>query len=562
MQGNIVTVSRDGKLVNIEEDDLQKGDTLLLQAGDLVPADLTLTEARGLELDEWDLTGETVPVARRVNGDTVYVYRGSRVTRGEGRGVVTATGEDTEYAECLKQSWERSEYKLPRLLSKTTLLLLIVLLPPFIFASFRYDNRAAVALLAGALAVSTILLANSDLFGYLVTAREARRIEQHGIRLRDPASLEVAERLNVVCLDKTGVMTARDLKVKRIHLADAVPDLASFAAGDEVTRLIRIGCALCNDVAYAEKASLANPIDQALIAFARAHGTDIAEAQREYKRIYDQPFDSEARYMVSGFKSRDETLYFAKGDPEVVLKMCPTYVSESGREQRAGWPIWMSMRTCSNTISETGDIVIALAYAPCSAEIPPSGYTFLCLIQLENPLQPSLPHVLKELKGLGIRTVMLTGDRPETALKVGTEAGLVAGQNLYLTGKEIARMGVGDVGQQATYVSIFARLLPSQKGLLVRLLQRPNGIVAMVGDGANDTVALKAADIGIAFGSNASPLARRVSQIFINDLTDLVTIVRGARRIRQSLAYLAALRAMILLAIFLGLYVWLLKMIW
>ncbi len=185
MQGNIVTILQHGKPVNIEDDDLQKGDILLLQAGDLVPADLKLTEARGLELDEWDLTGEIVPVARRVNGDDVYVYRGSRVTRGDGRGVVTATGEETEYAECLKQSWERPRYGLPRLLSKTSLLLLVVLLPPFTTALLRYDNHVAVALLAGAVAVLTILVENSDLFDYLVTTREARRIEQHGIRLRD-----------------------------------------------------------------------------------------------------------------------------------------------------------------------------------------------------------------------------------------------------------------------------------------------------------------------------------------------------------------------------------------
>jgi len=123
-------------------------------------------------------------------------------------------------------------------------------------------------------------------------------------------------------------------------------------------------------------------------------------------------------------------------------------------------------------------------------------------------------------------------------------------------------MGAWDIGQQATYVSIFARLLPSQKGLLVRLLQRTNGIVAMVGDGANDTVALKAADVGIAFGGNASPIARRVSQIFINDLADLVTIVQGARRIRQSLNGLAEIRAIVLISTLLGLYAWLLKMIW
>lgn len=552
MQGNTVTILQHGKPVNIAEDDLRKGDTVLFQTGDLVPADLVLTEARGLELDEWELTGEIAPVAKRVDGEDVYVYRGSKVTRGNGQGVVTATGEETEYANCLKQSWERTQYRLPPLLSRTSLLLLVLLFPPFAGALLRCDNRVALGLLAVAVAVLIVVLENSDLFDCLVTVREAHRIEEHSIRLRDLASLEMVERLKVVCLDKTGVMTARDLKVKWIHLADAVPDLAAFAAADEVARLIRIGCALCNDVFYAEKADLANPMDRALIAFARAQGTDIAAAQQVYRRIYDKPFDSEARYMACGFEADGETLYFAKGDPDVVLKMCRSYVTQSGGEQQADWSFWTATRAHGESVSRMGDIAIALAYGVGTPENPPVRYTFLGLIQLENPLLPCVPHVLKELRGAGIRTVMLTGDRVESTLKIGAEAGLLAGQNLYLTGKQIARMGAWDIGEQATFVSVFARLLPSQKGLLVRLLQRTSGVVAMVGDGANDTVALKAADIGIAFGRDASPIARRVSQVFINDLADLVTIVQGARRRRQSLDDLAAIRAIMLIAIILG----------
>ena len=127
-------------------------------------------------------------------------------------------------------------------------------------------------------------------------------------------------------MDKTGVLTTRDLTVKEIYLADGPCDLAYFGTNEAPATLVRTGCALCNDVIYAEKASLAAPIDRALIAFAQASGTAIADAHQAYRRVYDKPFDSEERYMACGFDFSGRTLFFAKGDPDVVLKMCGTYL--------------------------------------------------------------------------------------------------------------------------------------------------------------------------------------------------------------------------------------------
>ncbi len=541
--------------VNVAEDDVRNGDVVLLQAEDLVPADLRLVEARGLEIDEWELTGEIAPVGKRVGGDA-FVYRGSRVVRGNGKGVVVATGANTEYEEILKQRWEQTKHERPSLIRARYLILLVILLPPLVVFSSRHGHYALIGLLYLAIAVVVVLLQNGELFKYVLTAIEARKIERQNIQIRDVTALDLVSRLDIVCLDKTGVLTTRHLEVKRIHFADETPDIASFSSDRKVVHLTRLGCALCNDVAFAEKMKQANSIDRALISFAAKNGMDLNETALRYNRIYDKPFDSEDRYMATGFQLNGENLYFAKGDPEVVLKMCRSYITASGIEKNADADFRQSIRAQANSINREGDIAIALAYSSGTSETAPLHYTYLCLIQLDNPLNLRVPDVVNKLKQAGIRTVMLTGDRLEAALAIGKEAGIDS--RYPLTGKDIAAMALAEVTKQCAYVSVFARLWPSQKGIVVRLFQNRETCVAMVGDGANDAIALRAADVGISFMENASPFATRVSQLLINDLADLLTIIRGARRIKRRAKYLALLRVLVLVSALFGLYAWML----
>jgi len=155
---------------------------------------------------------------------------------------------------------------------------------------------------------------------------------------------------------------------------------------------------------------------------------------------------------------------------------------------------------------------------------------------------------------------MLTGDRAETAIRIGRVTGIETDfyGRLFLTGKDIVKMPLSEVAKQSAYVSIFARLLPSQKGILVRQLQQRNGSVAMIGDGANDTIALRAADVGISFAENGSPLAKRVSKILINDLEDLLTIIQSANRIESQVWLLWVIRTLILVSVLIGSYAWML----
>lgn len=554
MAGNFVTIERADTIVNIPEHELRRGDVVLLQAGDLVPADVQLIEADGLEVDDWELTGELVPTARRVGEEDAVIYRGSRITRGHGKGLVIATGEETEYAKILKPSRERAGQTPLIFIKGKYLIPLVLLLPPVVMALRQGSRPVEVFLLAVLAAVVIILLQNDALFAHALTSVAARQLTQRHIRLRDTAALNIIGEVDIVCLDKTGVLTTREIEVRRVHFADGTAAGAATAPADERATLMGIGCALCNDVFFFEKLDQANPVDKALIAFAARNGYAIDDLARRYQRIYDQPFDSEARYMAAGFQQNDRQLYFVKGDPEVVLKMCRSQLTATGREQEIDPRFYDFIRTRLDAITQAGGIAIALACASGAAETPPRRYAFLGLIELENPLRPGVPEIVERLKQAGVRTIMLTGDRPESAAEVGRQARLEANPRLQLTGRQIARMSVADVAWQAAYVSIFARLLPSQKGVLVRLFQRGHHRVAMVGDGANDALALRAADVGISFVEDSSPIAAKASQVLINDLADLLTLIGSARRIKRWARSLRLFRLALLLALFLSAY--------
>ena len=200
-------------------------------------------------------------------------------------------------------------------------------------------------------------------------------------------------------------------------------------------------------------------------------------------------------------------------------------------------------------MSKDGSVVIALAYSATPPVGSPSSYIFLCLFQLENPLKAEAREVLHRLGERGIRNVILTGDKTETARRVAAQSGIGNGAKLYLTGRDIDKMSLSEVARQSEYVSVFARLMPSQKGTVVRLFQQRGHRVAMVGDGSNDVTALKVADAGISFFEQSSPLARRAAKVLINDLADVLLVVRMAVHIREQARLVAFFTRVIFLAL-------------
>jgi Ca2+-transporting ATPase len=318
--------------------------------------------------------------------------------------------------------------------------------------------------------------------------------------------------------------------------------------------LTRLACALCHDVYYIEKLEMASLIDKGMISFALNNDVDVSRLLRQSERIYDKPFDSENRYMACGYEIEDTAYYFAKGDPSVLVNMCRKYLNIDGAEKLLDADFLLQNRHNVEEITKDGDTAIALAYSSSNPEQNPKDYTFICLLRLENPLQASTKDTINIISSQKVRSLLVTGDKAETAVRIGIESGISPDSNAVLTGNAIERMAWYDVASQSAYCSVFARLTPSQKGLLILRLQQAGHKVVMVGDGPNDGVALKLADIGVSLTKNSSIIARRLSNILITDLSDLV-------KLKWSMQVLRILRILIITLILLGAYVWVFKYI-
>jgi Ca2+-transporting ATPase len=553
MTGDFVTIISDGKLINIDKSNLRIGDTVVLQTHDLVPADLKLVGANGLEVDEFDITGELLPVIKKVEDEDVILYAGTKITRGTGDGVVTTIGEETEYGKVLKQSWEQAEPYQFRLFEKKYLSLVLLLLLAFLIQAEYSNHVFALAVFYSILSLVLLLSQNEELHRHILVSKELAKLGRSGIQIRDTKALERMGDMDTFCFDKTGVLTTRQMMVKTVYFADGMIIADSAPTIDEsVFHWIKIACAVCNDVSIWEKLEQANPMDKALISFAMKNGVNVKELLQRHKRIYDKPFDSENRHMVSGFEMDGKEVYFAKGDAEVIQKMCGSYMTMMGGRKKIGAEFWHANRSNMEAINQNGNTVIALAYSNAST----TGYTFLGLLELENPLQVGVRETIRKITERGTRSILMTGDRAETAVSVAEACGITNDSNLVLTGRTLDRMESPEIARQSAYCSVFARLLPSQKGFLIRLLQQGGHCVGMIGDGVNDGIALKVADVGISFVENSSPVARRLAHILINTLDDLGRLVESAKRIKRRNGQLRIVRIGIMAASLIGVYAW------
>lgn len=553
----MVTILKGGKRVNIEEEELCQDDTVVLQTGDIVPADLKLIETRGLEIDEFDITGELLPVVKKADNTDVRLYMGSKVLKGTGKGIVVTVGNETEYGKIMGQSWEPEHPEDLPIIRGKYFIFVLLLLPAFVLLYFKLGDITFITSVYLLLSIISIGLQNDDLLRYLLIRQEQSIYQSHHIQICDPGTIERIGEIDTICFDKTGVLTTRDIRVSRICFPERSATPQTLSGKNGTDQLVLLGSALCNDVYFYEKVDQANPVDKALITFAQEQGINVQQLFSQVNHFYEKPFDSENRHMAMGVEiNNGESYYFAKGDPTVILEMCSTYQTQAGDVYKMDGEFRKRNISQLESIGQNGDSAIALAYATGSADTIPSKYTFLCMFQLENSLQPEAQEVIQAVKEAGIRSFLLTGDRAETAVKVGKVSGIVGDTNAFLTGRDIDKMGWSEAIRQASYCSIFARLIPSQKGVLIALLQQNGHSIAMIGDGPNDGIALRVADIGISFVKNSSQIARRMSKILINDIVDLRVLIEGAKRYRSRIKWGKLLSILILTAIIFGFYTW------
>ncbi len=527
-------VLREGQTQSVQAGALTPGDVVLLEAGNAVPADLRLIETHSLRIDESALTGESAPVDKTDRtlqeqdaplGDRFNMaYKGALVTHGRGKGLVVATGMDTEIGKIARMLQENEaatplQQRMSDFGRKLSYGVLAICALLFGAGLLRGEAPVNMLLLSISLAVAAIPEALPALIT-VALARGAGRLVKKNALIRKLPAVETLGSVNFICTDKTGTLTLNQMQVVQTeeHPTEIhpEPDISLFG----------LAVSLNHDVKMAEDGALrGDPTEIALLRFAQQKWSveTCRRVAQNYPREAELPFDSDRKCMTTVHRFGDRYLVFSKGAAEAIAARLVI-----GPDQAA-------MTAEAYAWADKGQRVIAYAYSVLDAIPHPFSYDtverdlhFAGLAGMIDPPREEVKAAITDCKTAGIRPVMITGDHPATAAAIAREIGILEPGGLMLTGLELQRMQPEVFEEQVEKIRVYARVSPDQKLQIVKALQKKNNFAAMTGDGVNDAPSLKAANIGVAMGINGTDVSKEAAHMILLD-DNFATIVRAVR---------------------------------
>jgi Ca2+-transporting ATPase len=531
-------VLRDSTARRVAARELVVGDMVLLAEGDRVPADMDLVEAASLAIDESLLTGESVPVAKDAasspqENDNARAFSGTLVTRGTGRGWVTATGERSALGR-IGQSLagiavestpiQRETHRVVKQVAAAGLSLAVVLAVAYGITQGDWLH----GVLAGLTFAMAVLPEELPVVLTLFLGLGAWRLAREKVLARSIPAIERLGATTVLCVDKTGTLTANRMTVRRLWSEEAVCDplrSAGIALQEELHGVLEYAVLASHRRAF-------DPMESAIAAAGQHLLSGTEHLHAEWTLIDDYPLSPEMLAMSRVWQSPDrrERLIAAKGAPEAIVDLCHMDAGQSAR-----------VAAQVRAMAQEGLRVLGVAQATFGADWLPKlqhdfEFRFLGLVGLEDPVRPDVPGAIAECREAGIRVVMMTGDHSATAISVARQAGLSVDAPA-ITGVELTGLSDEALAARLADTSIFSRVQPDQKLRLVRAFAARGDVVAMTGDGVNDAPALKAAAIGVAMGARGTEVAREAAALVLlnDDFASLVTAVRYGRRVFANL---------------------------
>lgn len=558
-------VRRNGDKIEVWAQDVVRGDVVLLEAGDLVPADGRLLLTAGLEVDESALTGESMPVNKTTEVlGAVDLPLGERanlllmntlLTRGRAEMLVIATGARTEMGRLSQELAATSEAPTPLQmqldqLGKRLGAIAVTLVGLLSFLEFlRGESLAHIVLDAIALAVAAM----PEGLPVVVTVTLAlgmRSMARQRAIVKRLASVETLGCTTVICSDKTGTLTMNQMMARRIvyrgrqfevsgeryqaageiHALDAKPQLP------DITPLL-VASVAYNDSRVVEGKVNGDPMEAALLVLAEKGGGHHREIHETLPRIAEIPFDTAHKFMATFHREADSVRIFVKGAPDVLLDRCSEILGEQALQPLDG-AACHGVESDYAMLAQNGLRGLMIA----SRTILASKFdeeadlfdwmrelTLLGIIGLMDPSRSEAKVAIAECKQAGIMVKMITGDHPVTAMAIATELGI---QGKALTGADLDRMNSAQLAEVMETVAVFARVTPTHKVKIVRALQQKGDVVAMTGDGVNDAPALKGADIGVAMGITGTAVAKEAATMLLMD-DNFATLVKAVRQGRK-----------------------------
>ena len=575
MSAAMSKVYRDGSLVTVKSEDLVPGDVIALEAGDAVPADSRIIECASLKVEEAALTGESVPVNKKVetlatSGDEKDVplgdrknmlYNGTAVVYGRGKAVVVGTGMDTEMGKIATAITEASEGMTPlqKKLSQLSKILTYMVLGicAFIFAFSVWRAEAIDArlvqssfMVAVSLAVAAIPEGLAAVVTIVLSIGVTKMSKRHAV-IRKLTAVETLGCTEIICSDKTGTLTQNKMTVvDHFHFTKDRPYLAKAMS-------------LCCDAEIDDNGKVTGePTEAALVTYSYTVGNPKNKLVPEYPRIGEAPFDS-VRKMMSTVHERLNKEYlklpgvcdyvqFTKGAPGEVLKLCTHYLDENSVIK----PLTDDKRELieSHIRRMANNALRVLACAKREYEKPPTDFSpealehdliFVGITGMIDPVRPEVVDAIKQCHSAGIRPVMITGDHIDTAVAIAKELGIAKDASQAITGAQLNEISEEEFnGGAVEKYSVYARVQPEHKVRIVKAWQARGKVTAMTGDGVNDAPSIKNADIGIGMGITGTDVTKNVADMVLADdnFATIVAAVEEGRRIydniRKSIQFL------------------------
>uniref|UniRef100_A0A671LV56 Calcium-transporting ATPase n=1 Tax=Sinocyclocheilus anshuiensis TaxID=1608454 RepID=A0A671LV56_9TELE len=544
---------REGRLEHLLARELVPGDTVCLSVGERVPADLRLFEAMDLSVDESSLTGETTPCTKTsapqpaaTNGDITsrsnIAFMGTLVRCGKAKGIVIGTGENSEFGEVFKMMQAEEAPKTPLQKSMDLLgkqlslysfgIIGVIMMVGWLQGKYILDmftigvSLAVAAIPEGLPIVVTVTLA----LGVM------RMVKKRAIVKKLPI-VETLSCCNVICSDKTGTLTKNEMTVTHLFTSDGqhaeVTGVGYNNSGEvlmdgevvhgfsntSISKIVEAGC-VCNDAVIRNNTLMGRPTEGALIALSMKMGLE--GLQQEFVRLEEIPFSSEQKWMAVRVVHRTQqdkpAVFFVKGAYEQIIRFCTSYNSKGGtlpltHQQRE---LFQQQKSYMGTAG-----LRVLAFASGSEM---GALTFLGLVGIIDPPRAGVKEAVATLISSGVAVKMITGDSQETAVSIASRLGLYTKGSQSLSGDEVDKMDIQHLSQIVPRIVVFYRASPRHKLKIVKSLQNIGAVVAMTGDGVNDAVALKAADIGVAMGQTGTDVCKEAADMILVD-DDFQTIL-------------------------------------
>jgi Ca2+-transporting ATPase len=574
-------VIRDGSRQDIPARLLVPGDIILLEAGNYIPADVRLIECMNLRLEEAALTGESIPVEKNARqtlpegaplGDQKNMaFMGTLVSYGRGRGLVVETGMGTQIGRIaeLLQGVEEEQTPLQKRLDQLGRTLgiaaLVVCGLVFVVGWLQGNNPLEMFIVAVSLAIAAVPEGLPAVVTISLALGMREMIKRHAL-IRRLSSVETLGSATTICSDKTGTLTQNQMTVTRLWVdghtfgvtGSGYQPTGEFTLDNQVVNLenypasltaLWVG-ALNNDADLESRSSgngnaptyrmVGDPTEGALIVAAAKSGATLSQLTRAYPREQEIPFDSTRKRMVtihtvqdprpediSPFYDREKYAWHVvavKGAPDVVLELCNAYQTIDDRHAPLTPQIRQKILAANDAMTSDALRVLGVAYR-LSDQMPDINdaaslerdLVFVGLLGMIDPARPEVIPALETARAAGIRTVMITGDYPNTARAIAEDIGLLASGHTVHTGADLDQMSDEVLAEEVAITDVFARVSPEHKLRIVEALRKGGEVVAMTGDGVNDAPSIKRADIGVAMGITGTDVAKGSADMVLTD---------------------------------------------